>query len=123
MINHRVTESTEKGNEEGIHSSSLPFSVLSVTLWLTFRKYLRIFRVSLIERLAYRGDFFLATVLRFLPMVTTILLWGAIYQGAKETSGTTELAGYDYHEMIAYLLLTHVSRMFSSMPGLAAGIA
>ena len=25
--------------------------------------------------------------------------------------------------MIAYLLLTHISRMFSSMPGLAAGIA
>ena len=25
--------------------------------------------------------------------------------------------------MIAYLLLIHISRMFSSMPGLAAGIA
>ncbi len=25
--------------------------------------------------------------------------------------------------MIAYLLLTHISRMFSSMPGLAGGIA
>src|SRR3954453_8466594 len=90
---------------------------------LTVRKYLRIFRVSLIERLAYRGDFFLATILRFLPMVTTILLWGAIYAGAKETTGEDQLAGYSYREMIAYLLLTHVSRAFSSMPGLAAGIA
>ncbi len=89
----------------------------------TFRKYLRIFRVSLIERLAYRGDFFLATILRFLPMVTTILLWRAIYEGAEKTTGRTELAGYRYHEMIAYLLLTHISRMFSSMPGLASGIA
>jgi ABC-2 type transport system permease protein len=83
-----------------------------------YRKYLNILRVSLIERLAYRGDFLLGTVLRFLPMVTTILLWGAIYRGAA----TDRLADYSYHEMIAYLLLVHISRMFSSMPGLAAGI-
>jgi ABC-2 type transport system permease protein len=90
-----------------------------------FRKYFRIFRVSLIERLAYRGDFFLSTVLRFLPMVTTILLWGAIYAGAVKKTGESDpsLAGYDYREMIAYLLLTHISRAFSSMPGLAAGIS
>ena len=30
-------------------------------------------------------------------MVTTILLWGAIYAGAKQTTGKTQLAGYDYH--------------------------
>src|SRR5438128_5776438 len=83
---------------------------------LTLRKYVRIFRVSLIERLTYRGDFLLGTILRFLPMITTILLWRAVYAGAK-ADGTTTLAGYDYHEMIAYLLLVHISRMFSSMPG------
>src|SRR5438128_7229871 len=83
------------------------------------RKYLRIYRVSLTERLVYRGDFFLSTILRFLPMVTTILLWQAIYAGAKEGS----IAGYTHRQMIAYLLLVHVSRMFSSMPGLAYGIA
>lgn len=82
-------------------------------------KYWRIFKVSLIERMVYRGDFFLATVLRFLPMITTILLWDAIYAG----SGKQQLAGYSLHEMIAYLLLVHISRMFSSMPGLAFGIA
>jgi ABC-2 type transport system permease protein len=87
----------------------------------SFRKYLRIFRVSLIERFAYRGDFFLATFLRFLPMLTTILLWTAVYQGAA-AAGRTDLAGFRYQEMIAYLLLVHISRMFSSMPGLAAGI-
>src|SRR5262249_19967445 len=31
--------------------------------------------------------------------------------------------GFKRREMIAYLLLIHVSRMFSSMPGLASGIA
>src|SRR5437867_13037031 len=82
-------------------------------------KYFNIYRVSLIERLAYRGDFFLGTILRFLPMVTTILLWQAIYAG----SGGDNLAGFSLREMIAYLLLVHISRMFSSMPGLAGGIA
>lgn len=83
------------------------------------RKYGKICRVSLIERLTYRADFFLSTLLRFLPMVTTILLWQAIYTG----SGQSDLDGYTFREMVAYLLLVHISRMFSSMPGLAGGIA
>ncbi len=88
-------------------------------LSLRLRKYWRIFRVSLIERMVYRGDFLLGTVLRFLPMLTTILLWEAVYAG----SGRGQIAGYTLEEMIAYLLLVHISRMFSSMPGLASGIA
>jgi ABC-2 type transport system permease protein len=83
------------------------------------RKYLNLFRVSLVERMTYRGDFFLATILRFLPVMTTILLWEAVYAG----SGQDELAGFTRRQMIAYLLLIHISRMFSSMPGLAGGIS
>jgi len=82
-------------------------------------KYFHIFRISLIERLTYRSDFFLATFMRLLPMLTTILLWSAVYQG----SGKDDLSGFRLNEMIAYLLLVHISRMFSSMPGLAGGIA
>jgi ABC-2 type transport system permease protein len=84
------------------------------------RKYWNIFRASLTERLAYRADFFLSTLLRFLPMLTTILLWHAIFDAAGE--GAT-LATFNLDDMIAYLLLVHISRMFSSMPGLAHGIA
>ena len=83
------------------------------------RKYYKIFRASLVERMAYRGDFLLGTLLRFLPMVTTILLWQAIFVSSKRSS----LNGFTYNQTIAYLLLTHISRMFSSMPGLAGGIA
>lgn len=91
----------------------------------TLRKYLNIFRVSLIERLTYRGDFFFSTCLRFLPMVTTILLWTAVYRGAGPARqvSSTRLSGFSYDQMIAYLLLVHISRMFSSMPGLAGGIS
>src|SRR4051812_40374197 len=116
MTNHRDTENTEKkrreGEENGLTFSLPSSSVLSVSRWLTFRKYARIMRVSLIERLAYRGDFFFSTVLRFLPMLTTILLWRAVYAGTGDSDA--QLAGYRYSEMIAYLLLVHVSRMFSS---------
>jgi ABC-2 type transport system permease protein len=89
------------------------------------RKYFNIFRVSLIERMAFRGDFFLGSVLRFLPMVTTILLWQAVYDGAggRSTSLGSGDRQYTADEIIAYLLLVHISRMFSSMPGLATGMA
>jgi ABC-2 type transport system permease protein len=90
-------------------------------------KYLKICRVSLTERLAYRVDFMLSTFLRFLPMLTTILLWSAVYAGAAEyeerSPDEVELGGFNLNEMISYLLLVHISRMFSSMPGLAHGIA
>jgi ABC-2 type transport system permease protein len=84
------------------------------------RKYWNILRASLVERMAYRADFFLSTLLRFLPMVTTILLWEAVFAAAGEEAS---LGGFRRDEMIAYLLLVHISRMFSSMPGLANGIA
>jgi ABC-2 type transport system permease protein len=93
------------------------------TLRRRLSKYLSIFSVSLKERMTYRADFLLGTVLRFLPMVTTILLWQAIYQGSGQMSLGNKATQYTYKEMIAYLLLTNISRMFSSMPNLAGGIA
>ena len=60
------------------------------------RKYAKIFRVSLGERMVYRIDFLLGTVLRFLPMVATILLWQAIYEG----SGRGELGGFRRNEVV-----------------------
>ena len=91
----------------------------------TLRKYYKIFQASLVERMAYRSDFLLGTILRFLPMITTILLWQAIYAGSGQSSlsGSKTGIAFRYREMIAYLLLTNISRMFSSMPGLAGGIA
>jgi ABC-2 type transport system permease protein len=89
----------------------------------SWSKYLSIFRVSLKERMTYRADFLLGTILRFLPMVTTILLWQAIYTGSGQSELGSASVTFRYREMIAYLLLTNISRMFSSMPGLAGGIA
>jgi ABC-2 type transport system permease protein len=84
-----------------------------------------ILRIALEERLGYRGDFWLGTLARFLPIVTQIFLWGAVFAGMKATDGDTQqqIAGFGYQDFVAYYLLTMISRAFSSMPGLASGIA
>ena len=43
------------------------------------QKYLKILRISLVERLAYRADFFLTTFFRFLPLITTLLCTTAVW--------------------------------------------
>jgi ABC-2 type transport system permease protein len=78
-----------------------------------------IFRICIQERLVYRGDFALGTLMRFLPIVTQIFLWTAVFQAA----GGGSIRGYSRDDVIAYYLLTMIARAFSSMPGLASGIA
>lgn len=88
------------------------------TTWWT------VLRISLEERLVYRGDFALGTLMRFLPIVTQIFLWGAVFSAlGADSSRSSRIAGYSYADFIAYYLLTMISRAFSSMPGLASGIA
>jgi ABC-2 type transport system permease protein len=78
-----------------------------------------ILRTCISERLAYRGDFAFGTLVRFLPIVSSIFLWSAVY-GRNEQQ---VMNGYKLTDMIAYFLLVMVGRAFSSMPGLASGIA
>lgn len=82
-----------------------------------------IIRISVAERLIYRGDFALGTLMRFLPIVTQVFLWAAVFSALDAAGRPAEVAGFSYREMIAYYLLTMVARAFSSMPGLASGIA
>jgi ABC-2 type transport system permease protein len=81
--------------------------------------HLTILRTAVEERLVYRADFALGTLLRFLPIITTIFLWQAIFAGSDKD----EIATFRYGDMVAYYLLAMVARAFSSMPGLASGIA
>jgi len=84
-----------------------------------FQLWWTILGMCIAERLAYRGDFVLGTTMRFLPIVTQIFLWTAVFGAAS--SGT--MKGYDRDKIVAYYLLTMIARSFSSMPGLASGIA
>jgi ABC-2 type transport system permease protein len=102
-------------------STASPLDLPRARAW---RKYWRILRISLVERLVYRADFFVSTIFRFLPLVTTFLLWEAVYDSLEQTGrADVSLEGFSRRNMIAYLLLVQISRMFSSMPGLANGIA
>jgi ABC-2 type transport system permease protein len=78
-----------------------------------------ILRTAIEERLVYRADFAFSTLVRFLPIVTQIFLWSAIFQN----DATRELKGYNFGQMVSYSLLVMLARAFSSMPGLATGIA
>ncbi len=88
----------------------------------TWRTNWYILRTSVAERLAYRADFVFATLVRFLPIITQVFLWGAIY-GTFDGQSSRELNGYRYGDMVAYYLLVMLGRAFSSMPGLTTGIA
>ena len=88
----------------------------------TVRSNWYILRTSIEERLVYRADFMFATAVRFLPIVTQIFLWGAIFAVGTSQSHS-EINGYTYRDMVAYYLLAMVGRAFSSMPGLSSGIA
>jgi ABC-2 type transport system permease protein len=83
------------------------------------RTWLTILRISLEERLVYRVDFAVATLMRFLPIVTQIFLWAAIFEAVR---GDT-VAGMRFEDFVAYYLLVMIVRAFSSMPALASGIA
>lgn len=98
-----------------MHSRGFAWYSRALTWWT-------ILRTSLAERLVYRGDFALGTLMRFLPIVTQIFLWGAIFQELS-TRGENTVQGYNYQDFVAYYLLTMLARAFSSMPGLASGIA
>lgn len=86
---------------------------------LRMGKYFTVFRVALSERLVYRADFFISTFLRFIPIVTTILLWQAIYDGA----GKVIVGGLAYNQMVSYYLFVMITRAFGSMPRLATDIS
>jgi ABC-2 type transport system permease protein len=84
-----------------------------------------ILRTALGERLVYRGDFALGTLMRFLPIITQIFLWHAVFDsiGNAEGDDAATIGGFGFRDMVAYYLLTMIARAFSSMPGLASGIA
>jgi len=78
-----------------------------------------VLRTAIEERLVYRADFAFSTLVRFLPIVTQIFLWSAIFQN----DAARTMKGYNFGQMVSYFLLVMMARAFSSMPGLATGIA
>ena len=82
-------------------------------------KYGALLRVSLSERLVYRGNFFISTLFRFLPIITSVMLWSAVFAG----SGKDRIGGFRYPDMVGYYRLAMLARAFSSMTNLANTVA
>ena len=108
-----------------IGSTELPTGIGTKMRWgERIQIWYTILRISVEERLVYRGDFALGTLMRFLPIITQIFLWWAVFQSINPTApDQAQLAGYSFPDMVAYYLLTMLGRAFSSMPGLASSIA
>jgi ABC-2 type transport system permease protein len=90
--------------------------------WFELRS--TILKTALAERMAYRGDFALGTLMRFLPLITQVFLWWAIFQTLDPVNPSqAKISNYTFRDMVAYFLLTTLGRAFSSMPGLSSSIA
>lgn len=91
-----------------------------MTVLAQARKYGFVLVTRVKEDLVYRVNYVVGAVMRFIPMVTTVYLWYAIYHSSPPGA---EKAGMTFRDVIAYFLLVYVSRGFSSMPGMTQEIS
>ena len=59
------------------------------------------------ERLVYRGDFALGTLMRFMPIITQIFLWYAVFDAIGDAEGddAAKIGGFGFRDMVAYYLV------------------
>lgn len=73
--------------------------------------------------MAYRANYIFGAVFRFLPLVTSIFLWYAVYQNRQASGASSSIRGMSYEDMIAYYTLMFIARGFSSVPGTMTDIS
>ncbi len=88
-----------------------------------FHKYWVILNTRTQEDMAYRANYVFGAIFRFLPLVTMIFLWWAIYAGRKATGASPLIGGMTYEDMVVYNALMYVARGFSSVPGTMSDIS
>jgi len=70
------------------------------------QKYLKVIEVGIQNSFVYRYNFFIQTVFQFVPLITTVLLWSAAYEG-KAVNAT--IADYTLTKMIGYYILAMIA--------------
>jgi ABC-2 type transport system permease protein len=73
--------------------------------------------------MVYRANYVFGAVFRFLPLVTTIFLWYAVYQARKAGGASPSIQGMSYEDMVAYYAFMYIARGFSSVPGTMGDIS
>ncbi|MBI3733559.1 MAG: hypothetical protein HY259_08905, partial [Chloroflexi bacterium] len=69
---------------------------------LSLTKYFAVFRINLLQQLAYSGE----AVARSISMALFMVVFSALWSTAYAVSGRTELAGYSLPGIIWYLAMT-----------------
>jgi ABC-2 type transport system permease protein len=98
-------------------------TVSNTTYKSPFHKYWTILTTRTQEDMTYRMNYVFGAVFRFLPLVTTIFLWYAIYQARLAGGNPASIGGMSYEDMVAYYALMYIARGFSSMPGATRDIS
>ena len=94
-----MSPSSPSANPLAVNPPAAPLPVLPAPgIVASLRKYAKILRISLVERLVYRADFFVSTVFRFLPLITSFLLWEAVFA----SSGRSDIEGFTRDTTLAF---------------------
>ncbi len=76
------------------------------------KKYWHIINIGIQNTLVYRVNFFLRSAFGLIPLLATIYLWRAIYEGKESGS---DVAGYTLAGMISYYLLVTLVDMVTAV--------
>lgn len=68
------------------------------------RKYLHVINIGIQNTMVYRVNFFIRAVFGLVPLMATIFLWRAVYEGKEDPT----VAGYTLAGMISYYLLVTI---------------
>ncbi len=88
-----------------------------------FHKYWVILSTRTQEDMVYRANYVFGAIFRFLPLVTMIFLWWAVYAGRKAAGASPLIGGMSYEDMVVYNTLMYVARGFSSVPGTMSDVS
>ncbi|MCX7919078.1 MAG: ABC-2 family transporter protein [bacterium] len=70
------------------------------------KKYIKVIEVGMQNSFVYRYNFFIQTIFQFVPLITTILLWSAAYEGKNATA---TIADYTLKNMIGYYIMAMIA--------------
>jgi ABC-2 type transport system permease protein len=75
-------------------------------------KYFHVVGIGIQNTLVYRINFLFRATVGLVPLMATIFLWRAIYEGG---SGTVEVAGYSLAQMTSYYLVVTLVDMLTAV--------
>jgi ABC-2 type transport system permease protein len=88
-----------------------------------FHKYWVILSTRTQEDMAYRANYIFGAIFRFLPLVTTIFIWLAVFHSRQQGGAPLSIRGMSFQDMITYYAYMYIARGFSSIPGTMGDIS